>query len=63
MTGHMPPVPPAGRSNKGARNNPDSLQDTSLKHPMPQNASEQGETANINQNTINKGYFKGRRIK
>jgi hypothetical protein len=63
MTGHMPPVPPAGRSNKGPKNNPDSLQDTSLKHATPQNTAEQGETANIKQNTTNKGYFQGRRIK
>jgi hypothetical protein len=63
MTTHMPPVPPANRSNKGPKNNLDSLQDNSLKHPPPQNTSEQGDTANIKQNTTNKGYFKGRRVK
>jgi hypothetical protein len=35
---------------------------------MPQlhtdvNTQEQGDTANIRQNTTNKGFFKGRRIK
>jgi len=27
------------------------------------NRAEQGETANIRQNTTNKGFFKGRRVK
>jgi len=27
------------------------------------NAAEQGETANIEQNTTNAGFFKGRRVK
>jgi hypothetical protein len=34
-----------------------------VKHPEPQNIAEQGETANIKQNTTNKGYFHGRRMK
>jgi hypothetical protein len=63
MTSHMPPVPPASRSNKGPKDTPDSLQDSALKHPTPQNIAEQGDTANIKQNTTNKGYFKGRRVK
>jgi hypothetical protein len=29
----------------------------------PRNTSEQGETANIKQNTTNEGFFRGRRIK
>jgi hypothetical protein len=63
MTGHMPPIPPANRSNKGPKNKPDSYQDNSLEHQTPQNSAEQGETANIKQNTTNKGYFQGRRVK
>jgi hypothetical protein len=59
----MPPVPPASRNSKGSKTTPDSLQDNSKKHPTPQNTAEQGDTANIKQNTTNKGYFKGRRIK
>jgi hypothetical protein len=63
MTSHMPPVPPANRSKKGPAEAPQSLHDDSVKHPEPQNTSEQGETANIKQNTTNKGYFHGRRMK
>jgi hypothetical protein len=59
----MPPVPPANQSNKGPKNTPESVQDNLPKHPEPQNTAEQGETANIKQNTTNKGYFQGRRVK
>jgi hypothetical protein len=63
MTKHMPPVPPANRTNKGTSGDSESLQDVSIKHPEPQNIAEQGETANIKQNTTNKGYVHGRRMK
>jgi hypothetical protein len=64
MTKHMPPVPPANRSNNGAGDSDtESLKDVSLKHRARQNIAEQGETANIKQNTTNKGYFRGRRMK
>jgi hypothetical protein len=63
MTSHMPPIPPANRNNKAPGSDPESVQVTSVKHPMPQNAAEQGQTANIKQNTTNKGYFHGRRLK
>jgi hypothetical protein len=63
MTGHMPPIPPANRNKKAPGSDPESIQDTSLKHPTPQNVAEQGQTANIKQNTTNKGYFHGRRVK
>ena len=59
MTKHMPPVPLANRTNKGTGGDPESP----IKHPEPQNIAEQGETANIKQNTTNKGYFHGRRMK
>ena len=63
MTKHMPPVPPANRSNKGTgESDTESPQDDSLRHPEHQNTAEQGETANIKQNTTNKGYFHGRRM-
>ena len=62
--GHMPPVPPANQSHKGTGDNDtESPQDDSWRHPEHQNIAEQGETANIKQNTTNKGFFKGRRIK
>jgi hypothetical protein len=63
MTKHMPPVPPANRSHKGTGGASESAHDDSVKHPEPQNIAEQGETANIKQNTTNKGYFHGRRMK
>jgi hypothetical protein len=63
MASHMPPVPRANRSNKGTGNDLKATQDTSVKHPEPQNTAEQGQTANIKQNTTNKGYFHGRRMK
>jgi len=64
MTRNMPPVPPANRSPKGPENAGAADKDTTLeKHGEPQNTSEQGETANIKQNTTNKGFFRGRRMK
>ena len=63
MSNHMPPVPPANRSNKGVSNNAKDVQDTSLKKTYIENTAEQGDTANIRQNTTNKGYFQGRRVK
>jgi hypothetical protein len=63
MTKHLPPVPLANRSNKGTGDASESLHDDSVKHPKAQNIAEQGETANIKQNTTNKGYFHGRRMK
>jgi hypothetical protein len=62
MTKHMPPVPPANRSNKVTGGESEPLPDNSVKHPEAQNIAEQGETANIKQNTTNKGYFHGRRM-
>ncbi len=63
MTKHMPPVPPANRSPKGTGGDPEPHQDDTVNHSEPQNSAEQGETANVRQNTINKGYFRGRRTK
>jgi hypothetical protein len=63
MSAHMPPVPPANRSKKGTGGDAQSLPTDSTKNVERQNSSEQGETANIKQNTTNKGYFHGRRTK
>jgi hypothetical protein len=41
----------------------DSARDTSKGHKDVQNSAEQGDTANIKQNTTNAGFFKGRRVK
>ena len=62
MAKHMPQVPPANRSNKGTGGQSEALPNNSLKHFEPQNIAEQGATANIKQNTTNKGYFRGRRM-
>jgi hypothetical protein len=59
----MPPVPPANRSHKGSGDNTEANKDTSKGHEGAQNSAEQGETANIKQNTTNAGFFKGRRVK
>ena len=58
----MPPVPSANRSHKGTGD------DTQVNKDSPgengeTNAAEQGDTANIRQNTTNKGFFRGRRVK
>lgn len=63
MTSRMPPMPPGERSSKGpaSRSNAAS-NDKSVKHERRTNAAEEGDTANIQQNTTNKGYFRGRRF-
>jgi len=64
MTKHMPAVPTANRSNKGPGDQHEVVSDTThAKHPDDLNTSEQGDTANVKQNTTNKGYFRGRRMK
>ena len=64
MTGHMPPIPPGNQSTKGPKSaDADAARDTSVKEGHAQNTSEQGDTANIKQNTTNKGFFQGRRVK
>lgn len=70
MTGHMPPVPPANRTDKGPKQQADRAKDAPLeashtqnKEAHAQNTREQGDTANIKHNTANKGFFQGRRVK
>ena len=58
----MPPVPPANRSNKGTGDHTEVGKDAA-KTKADVNAAEQGDTANIKQNTTNAGFFKGRRVK
>jgi hypothetical protein len=67
---HMPPIPPANRGKKwpgedlkSIQNASRKMQDTSDAKHVPHNPAEAGQTANIKQNTTNKGFFKGRRIK
>jgi hypothetical protein len=58
----MPPVPPANRSHKGTGDNAEVNKDMA-KTKAEVNTAEQGDTANIKQNTTNAGFFKGRRVK
>jgi hypothetical protein len=58
----MPPVPPANRSPKGPGDNSEVSKDAATS-PAEVNTAEQGDTANIRQNTTNKGFFQGRRVK
>ena len=55
---HMPPIPPANRTKKGPGSDPAASKDEPLKQPEHHhNAAEEGETANIKQNSTNKGFF------
>ncbi|WP_068015079.1 hypothetical protein [Rhodoplanes sp. Z2-YC6860] len=63
MPNHMPPIPPANRSNKGTPGKTRQADEKLVQHEHHGNAAEKGETANIKQNTTNAGYFKGRRMK
>ena len=58
----MPPVPPANRSHKGTGDNVDISKEMA-KTKAAVNTAEQGDIANIKQNTTNAGFFKGRRVK
>jgi hypothetical protein len=58
----MPPVPPANRSHKGTGDNNEVSKDAP-KTRAETNSAEEGDTANIRQNTTNAGFFKGRRVK
>jgi hypothetical protein len=60
--GHMPAVPPANRSQRGSGDHSEIPSSEQLKR-ADENPAEQGQTANIRQNTLNKGFFKGRRVK
>lgn len=64
MTRRMPDAPEANRSDKGPGERHGAPSDTTpAKHPGDVHAAEQGDTANIKQNTTNKGFFRGRRMK
>jgi hypothetical protein len=58
----MPPVPSANRSHKGTGDDTQVNKDTP-KDKGEVNTAEQGDTANVKQNTTNAGFFKGRRVK
>jgi hypothetical protein len=60
MPSQMPPVPPANRSSKGPDAPPKPAKNTGPQDEAPENIEQQGERANIKQNTTNQDY-KGRR--
>jgi hypothetical protein len=59
----MPPIPPGNQSTKGPKLDAEAERDTSKENHGVENSAEQGDTANIKQNTTNAGFFKGRRVK
>jgi hypothetical protein len=64
MSKPLPEAPEANRSPKGAGDRHEGAKDMTLpKHPGDVNIAEQGANANIAQNTTNKGFFRGRRMK
>jgi len=64
MSKRMPETPAANRSPRGPGDRHETPSDTTpAKHPGDVHSAEQGDTANVKQNTTNKGYFAGRRMK
>ncbi len=63
MTKPIPEAPPANRSPKGPGDHHEVGSDAATHRPHDPNPSEQGDTANIRQNTTTKGFFRGRRMK
>jgi hypothetical protein len=55
-----PPVPPANRSPKGPGDKPKVERDTAPDDERAENVDQQGERANVRQNTTNQGYNQGR---
>ena len=62
MSSQMPPVPPAGRSDKGPGGAPDPAggSDAATSKPTTDNLAEQDRQGNIKQNTTNQGYQQDR---
>jgi hypothetical protein len=54
---HMPPVPPANRSTKGPGDKSEFSKDKATSH-VEVNTAEQGDTANIRQNTPTRASFR-----
>lgn len=62
MSSQMPPVPPAGRSDKGPGGSPvsDEGDAAAASKPTSGNLAEQDRQGNIKQNTTNQGYQQDR---
>lgn len=54
MTAHLPPVPPAGVAPRGDKK-PDAIHEATHRKPNP-NVHEQGDHANVEQNTVIKNH-------
>jgi hypothetical protein len=64
MTKPMPEAPEANRSRKGTgKRHAGPAEALPAKHPGDVHMTEQGDTANVMQNTSNKGPFRGGRMK
>lgn len=61
MSKSMPPVPPAGRSDKGPGSAPDANADDQMNdRPVPQNLEQTDRQGNTKQNTTHQGYQQNR---
>ena len=62
MSKDVPPVPPAGRSDKGPGSAPGSAKDDQAvsKRTVPANLAEQDRQGDIKQNTTNQGFQRDR---
>ena len=64
MTKHLPEAPLANRSAKGPGERHKAPSGaTPAKHQGDVYAAVQGDSASIQQNTTNEGFFRGRRVK
>lgn len=60
MSNRPPPVPPAGRSNKGPADARPGDADVRNDRTPPDNLAEQDRQGNVKQNTTNQGYQQDR---
>jgi hypothetical protein len=60
MPSRMPPVPPAGRSDKGPGGTPKGDKGDAKAQRAPENLAEQDRQGNVAQNTTHQGYQQGR---
>ena len=60
MSSRPPPVPPAGRSDKGPGDAPEVPKDTTTGRQAPNNPDQQGQQANTKQNTTHQGLQQDR---
>jgi hypothetical protein len=61
MAKNFPPVPPGNRSSKGKPDDKAEPRDDEMPQQPEQNVEQQGQRANIRQNTKNQGFSQTRR--